>query len=78
MATNKSQYTLTTQWIVPEEKTSEVENFFAEHEVYVTEQGGMKHVELWQSHPAAEKMAGMAEYQTEMSFNAEVIASMES
>ena len=33
MTTNKSQYTLTTQWIVPEEKTSEVENFFAEHEV---------------------------------------------
>ena len=48
------------------------------HEVYVTDQGAMKHFELWQSHPAAEKMAGMAEYQTDMSFNAEVIASMES
>ena len=45
---------------------------------YVTNQGAMKHFELWQSHPAAEKMASMAEYQTDMSFNAEVIASMES
>ena len=125
MTTNKSQYTLTTQWIVPEDKKSEVDSFFAEHEVwmrethnltgndepriidysvskapqyidndlekgpsgntiyslhevYVTDQGAMKHFELWQSHPAAEKMANMAEYQTEMSFNAEVIASMES
>ena len=125
MTTNKSQHTITTQWIIPEDKKSEVESFFAEHEVwmrethnlsgdeeprivdysvskapqyidndlekghsgktiyslhevYVTEQGGMKHVELWQSHPAAEKMASMVEYQTEMSFNAEVIASMES
>ena len=125
MTTNKSQYTLTTQWIVPEEKKSEFESFFSEHEawmrethnlsgdseprivdysvskapqyidndlekgpsgkiiyslheVYVTDQGAMKHLELWQSHPAAEKMAGMAEYQTDMSFNAEVIASMES
>ena len=48
------------------------------HEVYVTDQGAMKHFELWQSHPAAEKMASMAEYQTDISFNAEVIASMES
>ena len=125
MTTNKSQYTLTTQWIVPEDKKSEVESFFADHEVwmrethnlsgndeprivdysvskaphyidndlekgpsgktiyslhevYVTDQGAMKHFELWQSHPAAEKMASMAEYQTDMSFNAEVIASMES
>ena len=125
MTTNKSQYTLTTQWIVPEDKKSEVESFFAEHEVwmrethnlsgndeprivdysvskapqyidndfekgpsgktiyslhevYVTDQGAMKHFELWQSHPSAEKMAGMTEYQTDMSFNAEVIASMES
>ena len=125
MTTNKSQYTITTQWIITEDKKSEVESFFAEldvwmrethtlsgdeeprivdysvskapqyidndlekgpsgktiyslHEVYVTEQGGMKHFELWQSHPAAEKMASMAEYQTEISFNAEVIASMES
>ena len=115
MTTNKSQFTLTTQWIVPDEKKSEVEAFFAEHElwmrethnlsgndeprivdysvskaphyidndlekgpsgktiyslheVYVTDQGAMKHFELWQSHPAAEKMAGMAEYQTDMSF----------
>ena len=125
MTTNKSQFTLTTQWIVPDEKKTEVEAFFAEHElwmrethnlsgndeprivdysvskaphyidndlekgpsgktfysfhvVYVTDQGAMKHFELWQSHPAAEKMASMAEYQTDMSFNAEVIASMES
>ena len=125
MTTNKSQYTLTTQWIVPEDKKSEVESFFAEHEVwmrethnlsgndeprivdysvskapqyidndlekgpsgmtiyflhevYVTDQGAVKHFELWHSHTAAEKMAGMAEYQTDMSFNAEVIASMES
>ena len=94
MTTNKSQYTLTTQWIVPEDKKSEVESFFAEdevwmrethnlsgndeprivdysvskapqyiendlekgpsgktiyslHEVYVTDQGAMKHFELW-------------------------------
>ena len=37
MTTNKSQYTLTTQWIVPEDKNSEVENFFAEHEVWMRE-----------------------------------------
>ena len=125
MTTNKSQFTLTTQWIVPEDKRTEVESFFAEHEVwmrethnlsgndepriidysvskapqyidndlekgpsgmtiyslhevYVTDKGAMKHFELWQSHPAAEQMASMAEYQTDMSFNAEVIASMES
>ena len=125
MTTNKSHYTIATQWIVPEDMISEVEQFFQEHEkwmrethnlsgdaeprivdysvskapqyidndlekgpsgntiyslheVYVTDQGAMKHFELWQSHPAAEKMAGMAEYQSDMSFNAEVIASMES
>ena len=37
MTTNKSQYTLTTQWIVPEDKKSEVESFFAEHEVWMRE-----------------------------------------
>ena len=37
MTTNKSQYTLTTQWIVPENKKSEVESFFAEHEVWMRE-----------------------------------------
>ena len=35
MTTNKSQFTLTTQWIVPDEKKSEVEAFFAEHEVWM-------------------------------------------
>ena len=37
MTTNKSQYTLTAQWIVPEDKKSEVESFFAEHEVWMRE-----------------------------------------
>ena len=37
MTTNKSQYTLTTQWIVPEEKKSEFESFFSEHEAWMRE-----------------------------------------
>ena len=37
MTTNKSQHTITTQWIVPEDKKSEVESFFAEHEVWMRE-----------------------------------------
>ena len=37
MTTNKSQYTITTQWIIPEDKKSEVESFFAEHEVWMRE-----------------------------------------
>ena len=124
MTTNKSHYTIATQWIVPENMISEVEQFFQEHETwmrethnlsgdaeprivdysvskapqyvdndlekgpsgkmiyslyeaYVTDQGAMKHFELWQSHPGAETMAKMSEYQSDMSFNAEVIATME-
>tara|TARA_Y100000996_G_C22425573_1_gene603329 strand:- start:167 stop:544 length:378 start_codon:yes stop_codon:yes gene_type:complete len=124
MTTNKSHYTIATQWIVPEDMISEVEQFFQEHEkwmrethnlsgdaeprivdysvskapqyidndlekgpsgkmiyslyeAYVTDQGAMKHFELWQSHPGVETMAKMSEYQSDMSFNAEVIATME-
>ena len=104
MTTNKSHYTIATQWIVPENMISEVEQFFQEHETwmrethnlsgdaeprivdysvskapqyidndlekgpsgktiyslyeaYVTDQGAMKHFELWQSHPGAETLS---------------------